>query len=441
MRIAPIQKLLCIAAFGLIAVCLGRAQNPPAGSEETPAATRSIEDLNLVGADAVMPPFSESVIDLQSGFRRALFSKGMALRVIQQLQYAQNTLDAPVAADSQTYVGQREFTGAMEHLIFTADLRQLGLRHAQFYGSGVWNWVSWNPAGPKTFQLWGLYLFKSLGAGRAEVKAGYISNNMEFAGLFVGGSTASGAQGVYAVLPYELGMSYFPLTAPSVNLRLRGPRNIYVKAAAQRSLDAAGGPATVRRNRTGFRFAPQGDKLFTVEEVGYTRSASAAAHQIWFRAGYMRNSTPYLNFRNGKMESGNDSAYLLADLQVRQPDKLQPAHGLYLGGSAMTAASRFTPYDRYYEARAYQMAPFVSRPADMISLVSTYTGHSRYLTDALAAAGKSLWRNSASVTGSYSLHLRRGQFVSLGLSYIHGPAITPRAHDALNFATSYTVFF
>ena len=86
--------------------------------------TRSIEDLNFRGADAVMPPFAESVIDVNSAYRRKLASKGVALRLIQQLQYAQNTLKAPVAADEQVYVGQRAFAGAMEHLIFTADLRQ-----------------------------------------------------------------------------------------------------------------------------------------------------------------------------------------------------------------------------------------------------------------------------------------------------------------------------
>jgi len=34
-----------------------------------------------------------------------------------------------------------------------------------------------------------------------------------------------------------------------------------------------------------------------------------------------------------------------------------------------------------------------------------------------------------------------GQYMSIGLSYVHGPAITPRVSDALNFSTSYSVFF
>jgi len=31
--------------------------------------------------------------------------------------------------------------------------------------------------------------------------------------------------------------------------------------------------------------------------------------------------------------------------------------------------------------------------------------------------------------------------MNMGLSYVHGPAITPRVNDALTFSTSYSVFF
>jgi hypothetical protein len=119
---------------------------------------------------------------------------------------------------------------------------------------GVWNWVSWNPAGPKTIQLWDLYLYKKFGENRAEIKAGYVSNSLDFVGFFVGGSTAAGAQGVYAILPYEVGMSYFPLTSPSVSIRIHGPASTYFTTAVQRSLDPGGGPTEVARNHTGVPF-------------------------------------------------------------------------------------------------------------------------------------------------------------------------------------------
>jgi hypothetical protein len=77
----------------------------------------------------------------------------------------------------------------------------------------------------------------------------------------------------------------------------------------------------------------------------------------------------------------------------------------------------------------------------MASLVSYYSGHSNELTHSLLAQGKSVWRASAALTGSYSLRVHPGQYMSMGLSYIHGPAITPRVSDTLTFSTNYQFFF
>jgi porin len=435
-----IHTALCVGLFA----AWSHAQSKPDVSR-VPASSqnegRSIEDLNLIGAETAMPPFVESPIDINSAFRQKLLSKGLALRGLLMPQYAQNALQAPVPADQQVYVGEREFEGAMTNWTFTADLRQLHLNHSQLYICGVWNWVSWEPQGPKALQIYGAYFYKSFARRLVEVKAGYVGNNLEVIGLTVGGSTATGAQGVYAVLPYELGLSYFPITAPSLNLRLGAPHHIYIKGFAQRSLDPVGGPAEVMRNHSGLRFDPKGDKLLSFGEAGLQRTPSETVHDVWFRAGSMRNSTHYTDLATGKKRSGNSSSFVLMDDQLRKPDYLHPEHGLYLGGTAMTANSHFNPYDRYFEARLYQKAPFRSRPIDMASVVASYTGHSRYFTDALVADGKTVWRNSASLTGSYSLRVCSGQYLSAGLSYIHGPAITPRVNDALTFATSYSVFF
>ena len=422
----------------------GLPDSPMPGSTapDSPApGARSIEDLNYRGGDAAMPVFSDSLIDIDSGFRRALFRKGLAFRVITGPQYTQNLLDAPVPADAQVYVGQRAFESMFAQPILAWDLRQLHLRRAQLYMGGVWNWVSWNPAGPKTVQLWALYFYKEFGKDRVELKTGYIANNMNFVGLFMGGSTATGAQGVYAVLPYEAGMSYFPLTAPSFNVRIRGPRNSYVKTAAQRSMDPNGGPTEVARNHTGFRFIPHGDRLVLINEAGYLRAAGADVHETWFRAGAIYNRTLYRNAATGREEPGNYCAYVLMDGQLTQTDREHPAHGLYAGGSFMTVPDTMNPYARYDEARFYKEAPVRSRPDDVVSVVASHTGYSRIFTDNLVKQGKTVWRSGTTVTGSYSLRASRGDYVSLGLSYVAGPAITPRAANALNVIANWSLFF
>ena len=98
----------------------------------------------------------------------------------------------------------------------------------------------------------------------------------------------------------------------------------------------------------------------------------------------------------------------------------------------MTVPETMNPYARYYEARFYKEAPFRSRPNDVISVVASRTGYSSIFTDNLVAQGKTVWRAGTTVTGSYSLRASPGNYLSLGLSYVYGPAITPRVPDALN---------
>jgi len=439
----PTIRGILTAAF---VVCVGissHAQSNDTGLRlpEPPPPARSIEDLNYLGGDAAMPPFSDSIIDIKSAFRQGLFRHGLAFRVITGPQYTQNMLDAPVPADEQVYVGQRAFESMFVQPILTADLHQLHLKQTQLYMGAVWNWVSWNPAGPKTLQMWNLHLYKALGEDRVEIKAGYVANNMNFVGLFVGGSTATGSQGVYAVLPYEAGMSYFPLTAPSFNVRFNGPKHIYFKPAAQRSMDPEGGPREVERNHTGFRFIPHGDKLLLISEGGYQRAANANTHEAWFRAGYMHNQTEYRNEATGRYESGNYCAFALMDYQLTQPDRDRPGHGFYAGGSAMRVPDTLNAYARYYELRAYLKAPFRSRPFDVLSAVASRTGYSKYFTDNLVAQGKTVWRAGTTVTGSYSLRATPGSYLSFGLTYLYGPAITPRVPNALTFLANWGVFF
>jgi len=430
--------MMLFAGLGAWAQATQDAGNVP---DAPTASANSIEALNYLGGDASMPPFSDSAIDVDSRFREAMFSKGIALRVIAQGQYAQNMLDAPVAADEQVYVGQRAFTGAMLQPILTADLRQLHLQHAQLYMGGVWNWVSWDPAGPKAFQLWDLYLYKAFGEDRVEMKAGYVSMNLDFIGLFVGGSTASGAQGVYAVLPYEAGMSYFPLTSPGATLRVRGPKHTYYKAGAQRSIDPQGGPTEVARNNTGFRFIPHGDKLLLINEGGYLREATHNVREAWLRGGYMYNTTTYSHVATGQGESGNYCGYVLMDYQLRRSNQEHPNQGLYVGGSWMTAPESLNQYSQYYEARLYKEAPFQSRPADLVSVVASRTGYSSLYTDKLVADGKTVWRAGTTLTSSYSMRVVRGSYLNLGLSYVNGPAISPRVPSALKFLATWTTFF
>ena len=75
-----------VILFGTALVCCQNllAQDSPeaapTGGHAPQFAPRSIEDLNLIGADIQMPPFSDTVLGADSPYRRALYSEGFVLR-------------------------------------------------------------------------------------------------------------------------------------------------------------------------------------------------------------------------------------------------------------------------------------------------------------------------------------------------------------------------
>jgi len=442
-----ICKAVCSLFVEMIAagafLALGQTgHNPATAPTQTGETSASgFEFLNVQGTDIQIPPFTESVFGTDNAFRRGLLRRRMALRFLGLLNYTQNVLDDPVPTGLQVYAGERPFGRTMLDPIFTMDLSALHLRETQLNVSAGLQWVNWNPAGPRSAALTSLYLYKGLAEGRAEIKAGYLFNNYEFVGLQVGGTLTSAALGVYAVLPYEAGLSYFPLTTPAFNLKLNGPSHLYLKAGVQRSTDAAGGPATVARNQAGLRFIPRGDKLLSIVEAGYKGAAIRDPFQTWLRGGYMHNSTRFTDSLTGSAGSGNYCAYLLADRQLVRAHAAKTARGVYAGISLMRAPAWFDRYYKYYEGRVYDEGPFRSRPFDTASIIATRSVYSPDFLKPLIAQHRTVWGASNSVTASYTLRAGRGVYITGGLSYITGPALTPRVPNALTATIQSAYFF
>ena len=443
------RSLFACLTVGILFICARNAHSQLSSSVKPNAATVSFaavpvfdtQDLNLRGSDAQMPRFEETITGVDNSFRRAMFSRGFALRMNVNPTYSQNLLDPPVANSKQAYVGEREFGSIMLLPILTSDMRWLHLKDAQLYLSFAYKDTSWYPAGPNAAALNSLYVYKSLANGRLEMKGGYMFNHVEFVGMQVGGSVSSGTLGVYAVLPYEVGMSFLPVATPSFNIKWNAPAHYYAKVGFQRSTDAAGSAATVVRNPSGFRFDPKGDGLLTILEGGYRVGATAGTLQTWIRGGYLRNRTSYANSLTGGTSSDNFCAYLLGDHQLTRTEEAQPARGLYGGGSAMVTPAKLTKYDRFYEARLYLEGPFRSRPNDMIALVADHSTYSPDTIRGLVAAGKSVWHNSNSINASYIYRPWRGVFLNAGLSYVTGPALTPHVPNALVVSLQSNIFF
>jgi porin len=410
-------------------------------AQSAPAPQRTIEDLNLKGAAADNPPFTDTILGVDTPIRVGLFRHGLLFRMTVDGDYIQNTLAAPVDAADQAYIGQRQYFDVYANPVLTWDMRQLGLHKAQLNINGQLQKSTWEPALNAAATISNLYVYQEFAHDHVELKYGYLTTDFQFIGLQVGGQVTSGAQGVYAVLPYEVGISHSPLPAPAVTLKYRWSSGLYLKGAVQRAEQPGSGALALHRNAIGLRFAPAGDKLVLIGEAGFKRPAAKGELQKWLRAGYIHNSTPYTSLHTGLPKSGNYCAYILADHQLLQPDEARPWRGLFAGGSAMVVPADLNAYRLYYEARVYDAAPFEHRPGDFASIVASYTAFSQDTLRSLAAAGKSYSRASDSVTGSYTARMARGSYLSMGLSYVNGPAITPKTAAALTFTATTSFYF
>ncbi|MDE1163130.1 MAG: carbohydrate porin [Acidobacteriaceae bacterium] len=402
---------------------------------------RDIEDLNFRGTYLKLPPFSEMLFGLKNPVRQALARKGIGLFDIDDNEFTYNTTSPPVPLAQQTFTGQRPTWKSSHYPVLTWDLRQLGIRGGQLEIMGTIQKISWNAGGPNDIGFGNISYYQSLFHNKLELKGGYIDNDFEFVGTAIGGQASSGSLGVFASLPFEVGMSYLPMTTPAFNVNYHWTKKLYTKYSFQRSMDPKGGVEQARRDTIGLRFKPKGDGLLTIYEGGYQQASDKDHNQMWLRGGYMYNTTHFTNLKTGGQTTNNYLGYLLADRQLWKSDKAAPYRGIYGGFSAMYAPAVQNSYTQYYEARVYMISPFARRPMDMASIVSSHTTYSPYAKYQAAAAGEKYWNSATSLTASYTARMARGFYLSPGISYTNGPEIAPKAKSSLNLLIQAGIFF
>lgn len=400
-----------------------------------------IEQLNSLGFDTTMPEFADTMTGATNPLRRKMLCRNFTYRAVSFPNFTFDVRQPPTTDAGQVYSGQLPTWAVGGGISMVADLKDLHLPGYQLTLTMVAGRANWVWAMPDTAKMLEVVLYKPFFNARLAFRAGYEHTEGEFIGMQVGGNASSGSQGVYAVLPYEVGLSYPPLTSPVLIARVQPVGNFYLKGGVQRSISPDGELVDLKRDPTGFRFMPKGDGVLIISEAGYSRSSAAGKPEFWLRGGYLENTTHYPNLRTNTHTRGNYCAFFLADRQFTQHDHDNPDHGLYAGISAMTAPESMNAYSRYYELRIYQNAPFRRRPKDLTSIVASYTNHSPYTVRELLTEGKTAAVRTGTITGSYSMRIARGTYVSTGISYNLRPAITPRSQGAVLFIVSGALFF
>ncbi|MCP3418666.1 carbohydrate porin [Bradyrhizobium brasilense] len=407
------------------------------------------KSLGIRGLNVGLPGPADTIDPDIAGTRSALANLGIGYIGMSLNNVYDNTIPHAYAPTSpqQLYNGQNFTASTQELMLVTYDLRRYGIPDGQIVVGAQENIYTWNNGGPNRLGFNTATFYRTFLDRTFELKLGYVANNWEFAGPYVGGSLASSVFGPSGSILYQGGMNNPTVPTPTVILKYNIDDHFYDKAAVQRSVSPDGQVVEVNQNKIGLDWTVPNAGVLYLNEFGYKRDAAPNVSQMWVRVGAAYNTSNYNNKEiPGIRTEGNSFYYLLADQQLWQsvPAQGSAGRGIYAGFSVMYAPPNLNTISQYYEGRLYWKGPFSSRPDDMISLVLTDTVFSKYLVDQALLKNQLAHTDSKAATISYNAHLAPGIYASVGLSYIDHPTTvtyTTKTGSALNALASLNVFW
>ncbi|BBP51455.1 carbohydrate porin [Pseudomonas brassicacearum subsp. neoaurantiaca] len=253
-----------------------------------------------------------------------------------------------------------------------------------------------------------------------ELKAGYFLLSQDFVGSNLTGNAGTVSQGVQSSIPALVGMSVFTPT-PTAEITIRDPwtKNFYLHSAVSNSVSSEGAITELERNPTGLKWGTKDTGPMYVNEVGYKTAMTPTSLPVWARAGFIYNTTDYAKF-NGGQSDDNYAAY--AGLTMQLTKNATNPGGLNLDIKVDAAPSDRNIYTKDFAINLFYVAPFESRPFDMVSVGYSKSWESPELQDAVAAGGV---RNTSRVTSqgavSYAYRLDQGIYFISTASYVTNP--------------------
>ncbi|MDP9155442.1 MAG: carbohydrate porin [Pseudomonadota bacterium] len=381
------------------------------------------------------------------GFRSKLANEGIYYFGFSTNSFADNENPSANRGGTQLYNGQKTTLSTQNLFGITYDLSRFGIPDGQFLIWGAKYAYTWQPGGPSKFGLAGATYYQTLFNKKVEFKIGYLDSSLEFVGTNVGGSLSTSVFGPLGSIPYQGGENNVTTPTPGVIVKYNFDQNFYTKATIQRAVSPDGFVTEVGENPSGFDWRTANTGVLYLDETGYQRAAAPGVMQTWVRAGAAYNTSRYTSLETpGTRTGGNSWYYFLVDRQLWQIDGRAGSgrRGVYGGFSVMYAPPNLNRFTQYYELRLYGQGLLDSRPDDLVSLVATSTAWSPVAIENAEAAGSLVHRTSQSITATYSAHIAKGVYGSLGLSLVNHPTTityTPATRSAVNLLGALNIFF
>ena len=346
----------------------------------------------------------------------------------------------------QVYNGQKPTFFTNNVLQMTYDLSRHGISDGQIVVGGIYNFDTWEPAGPNAFSLATLSYYQTFLNRQVERRLDIWPMLSNIGGPFWQAICRRASLDLSGLIPVEAGLSAWAWTKPAINIKVNGPNGLYNKFGLQVASSPDGPFAEKTANPTGLDWSTPNSGVLVINEVGYRKEASPGQLATWVRAAPIVNTSRYVDFEFGGRSTGNYAAYVLADQQFVQlaPVEGQAARGWYAGVTAMHAPPELNRISQYYEARLYGIGLLPSRPSDMVSLVVSRNVFSHFLVDAALQGGQLAHSGNFSITAAYYATIAPGIRAGIGLGYTNNPTpvvYTPQTGSALNLLANVTTYW
>lgn len=385
------------------------------------------------------PGIADTLLGDAGGVRSWLAQRDIGIEVQSATGIQFPMSDTGMPNNPQVYNGQK-FTLRNNALNATVTI---GLGHdgedeTRLIIGGGYSVTSFDPNGRDSATIKSFAIYRSFAGRKIEVKAGFLQNYLEYAGLLAGGNPVL-TTGLNSLLPVQAGLSAEPTTAPGINVQVNGKHGFYVKAGVQRSMNPLGIAEDVRTNGFGFDFTQHDAKALYIGEIGINRKASPEERRLWLRAGYLYNTSNYTKYLGG--QGDNYSFYALADYQFTRPDPVLFFRGLYAGIAFSTARKDVSAFSEAAELHFNYIGLLASRPTDALNVSFSYNRFSNDLAKSYKLAGIDIGQDQIGVSTSYALHVAPGTRLSPSLTYLVNPTFLPGYKDVLQGGMSLYIAF
>ena len=172
-------------------------------SGATPAApTPDFQSLRIKGLTIALPGPQDTIDPDFAGIRSSLAALGIGYIGHTNNSFFDNMLPAErTTFGQQLYNGQKPtfFTNNVMHM--TYDLGRYGISDGQIVVGGIYNYDTWEPAGPNALSLATLSYYQTFLNRQVELKVGYLANVVEYWGPFLAGNLSSSIFGPSGLIP------------------------------------------------------------------------------------------------------------------------------------------------------------------------------------------------------------------------------------------------